>query len=111
MKTEDNGSLPADVISKDDAIAYASAWQLNHGIKGFLVPLNDFKKITEEKGVDSARVYMGLKEGKEVLMFVGVDSAGNDMIDYDGEEKFYIYDFSSPCPTMCDVNSPLYIQE
>ncbi|MBL4708697.1 MAG: hypothetical protein JKY48_09700 [Flavobacteriales bacterium] len=110
MKTQDS-QLPADVLPKADAIQYATNWQAGHLIKGFVVPLNDFKKITEEQGVENARIYMGIHEGEEKLMMVGVNSAGEDMIDYEGEPKQYIYDFTTPCPKMCDESSPLYITE
>lgn len=109
MKTKGEQELPEDVLLEDTAIEYAQAWQANHPIKGFVVPLNDFKRITEEVGAASARIYMGFNGTEEKLMMVGVDSEGNDMINY--EEGLYIYDFTTPCPAMCDENSPLYITE
>jgi hypothetical protein len=49
------------------------------------------------------RGYLGIKEdGEYKLMLVAVDSDGSDMVD-DG-----IYDMTKPCPSFCDIKSPLY---
>lgn len=109
MKTKDV-TLPTDVLPKATAIQYATDWQADHTVKGFVVPLNDFQKVIDEADADTARVYIGLDgSGTEKLMIVGVDSAGSDLIDYDN--GLYIYDFTTPCPAMCDEDSPLYIDE
>ena len=39
-------------------------------------------------------------------MIVGVDSNGNDLIN--DEAVQHIYDFTTGCPKICDVNSPLF---
>jgi hypothetical protein len=36
------------------------------------------------------------------MMFVAVDTKGNDRIDLG------IYDLTQPCPNFCDLESPLY---
>ena len=48
---------------------------------------------------------MGVDEsGTQKLMLVGVNSAGNDMID----AGHLIYDHTMPCPSSCDTSSPLF---
>jgi hypothetical protein len=46
------------------------------------------------------------ENGKYKLMIVGVDTNGNDLIDDAAGQ--YIYDFTTGCPKVCDVNSPLF---
>jgi hypothetical protein len=58
------------------------------------------------------RVYFGLHtvNGKQVFdgMIVGVDANGADIVDPSSPNSG-IWDFASPCPTMCDSsNGPMY---
>ena len=79
---------------------------------------------TEIKGV---RAYFAIKESDMALpddvtaLIVPVDLKGNDIIttskvkgpddDGDGDdEDSDIYDFTKPCPTECDPESPLFVE-
>ena len=102
-----------DAISLDKAINDAANWRAiantklkgNDYIKAFLIPVVDFSEILCE-GAVGIRAYLGsAADGSKKLLLVGVDAHGKDMIDYDNGE--YVFDFTTPCPAMCDVDSPL----
>jgi len=97
-----------------------SSYNLHHQCRAFNIPLIDLQEVIKEDGVASVRGYIGVEkkviEGEvvfeEKLMIVGVDKKGKDMIfSSDGltlkKEEGNIYDFSEPCPTTCDNESPL----
>lgn len=69
----------------------------------FTLPLVDLTELLGEDPAQS-RFYLGLDESVTPnvphLMVVGVDSRGNDMIDYASGQ--YVYDVSKPCPTDCN---------
>ena len=99
-----------NVISVEAARDLVLAWREHYPEqpKGFTVPLSDIEQLLEEDGVAEARVYLasdfaeasGEKFSNQVkIVLVGVDSAGNDMID--SEKEQYIYDFTKPCPPKC----------
>lgn len=69
------------------------------------------KLPAEGKGLGMVRVYFGLATEdlnfKMRLFLVPLDSEDRDILpEHDGKLK--VYDFNLPCPTTCDVNSPLY---
>ena len=84
----------------------------HHELKAFFIPGIDFEEMKKEIGAVDVRGYLGVGDDGsgdgivEHLMLVGVDAQGNDMIDE--SEGWHIYDFTRPCPTTCDENSPLY---
>ncbi|WP_432670676.1 hypothetical protein [Flavobacterium sp. SM2513] len=82
-------------------------------IKAFLIPGIDVTEVLAEQGVQDVRAYIGVdKNHIPHLLIVGVDKNGNDMIDNDElvnvKNGWNIYDFTLPCPSTCDVKSPLY---
>jgi len=109
-----------DTIPLEQAQEWSSRWKeggakflVNNVLKAFLIPGVDLKEVLAEEGVQDVRTYFGVdREGQPHLMVVGVDENGNDMIDEDKlvneQNGWHIYDFSLPCPTTCDVRSPLY---
>jgi hypothetical protein len=68
---------------------------------------------------DSFRAYIGIASNDLVgetykLFLVPVNSEGKDVIltgiiENNGQEVQYVYDFNTPCPNTCDKESPLYI--
>lgn len=101
---------------RDDEASYNKYFEC----RAFNIPKKDLKEVLREKGTKSVRAYIGVEkkevEGEivfiEKLMLVGVDKNGKDMISSaDGvtldEEGGDIYDFSEPCPNLCDDESPL----
>ena len=96
-----------------------STYNSHQDCRAFNIPLLDLQEVIAE-GPTSVRAYIGVEkviiEGENVyiekLMIVGVDENGKDMISSkDGEildpESGFIYDFSRPCPSLCDPGSPL----
>ncbi|MBI9034332.1 MAG: hypothetical protein JEZ03_07665 [Bacteroidales bacterium] len=79
-------------------------WWAGHVFNAFLIPHNDLQGILDE-GATDARAYMGINEREEIkLILVGVDANGKDMIDAD---LYPVYDFTTPCPPICDLGSLL----
>ena len=101
---------------RDDEASYNKYNQC----RAFNIPKKDLIEVLAE-GVESIRAYIGVEKidvkGKqsiftEKLMIVGVDKNGKDMISSsDGmlldPDKGDIYDFSEPCPHVCDESSPI----
>lgn len=99
--------------------------------RAILIPISDLLAIIEkystvdEEGnvlnsLKGVRAYFAVKESDRELaddvtaLIVAVDKNGKDIIPNsdllqgDGSE---IYDFTVPCPTECDPESPLYIKD
>jgi hypothetical protein len=89
----------------------------HHHVNAFLIPKVDLLEVLAE-GVDAVRAYIGVDDNNvEKLMIVGtkydpVTKIYVDMITVGvGDataEQDDIYDFSQPCPTTCDPNSPMF---
>ena len=89
----------------------------HHHVNAFLIPKIDLVEVLKE-GVDAVRAYIGVDDdGIEKLMIVGtkydpVTKIYVDMISTqeNGEmaaTKDAIYDFTSPCPSNCDPETPM----
>jgi hypothetical protein len=95
-------------IKLEEAQKWAQNWRKKQPdvIKAFLIPREDIIALYEnitQNGAQDVRGYLGIRDtGEYKMMFVAVDSKGNDMIDLG------IYDMTKPCPDYCDINSPLY---
>ncbi|MEE9407024.1 MAG: hypothetical protein V3V28_02995 [Polaribacter sp.] len=91
-----------------------SSYNTHNECFAFNIPLIDLQEVINEKGVASIRGYLGVDENNvEKLLIVGVNAQGKDMITIpksdlraigDGGD---IYDFSEPCPSVCDDDSPI----
>ncbi len=78
-------------------------WWNNHLFNAFLIPHQDLQGILDE-GATDARAYLGIDDQQQIkLILVGVDANGKDMID----RSHPVYDFTTPCPPICDWWSPL----
>lgn len=100
--------------------------------RAILIPINDLLAIVEkystvnEKGqivcsLSGVRAYFAVKVSDMALpddvtaLIVPVTKAGSDIVTSpslltDGEDDSEIYDFTVPCPSECDTESPLYIK-
>jgi len=129
MLTPNNGPKPNPRNTIDLATAkdWTTRWRAmesdynaHNDCRAFNIPLKDLKEVIAEDGVASVRGYIGVEkqiiEGETVftekLIIVGVDANGKDMISSkDGEaldlNSRDIYDFTDPCPDLCDNESPL----
>ena len=129
MENRPNGEKNTITLRK--AIKWTARWRklkacLNpqERCRAFNIPKIDLQEVLQEEGVASVRAYMGLQEqidehGNlkfiEKLVIVGVDAEGKDMLPVDEsnnnaflfEEDGYVYDFTAPCPDVCDDQSPL----
>lgn len=92
------------IVSLTDAENWAKSWQTNPPkplAKAHLIPLDVLRELLAITNVANVRAYMGVDTtGKQKLMFVGVDGNNNDMTQV-------IYSGTTPCPNLCDINSPL----
>jgi hypothetical protein len=109
-------------LTYTDAIQYAENWRETKKIvfpdgqvfKAFNIPASDivdlYKKL-QEPGVSSFRAYMALGDKNDMssirLLLVAVDINGHDVINKNAADDSGIFDFTTPCPTQCDKDSPL----
>lgn len=101
--------------------------------RAVLIPINDLLAIIEKystidddgnvvNSLQGVRAYFAVKETDKDLpdditaLIVPVDSEGNDLINDksgvglgDPDDDSGIYDFTKPCPDLCDPESPLFI--
>ena len=101
--------MAQNTITLEQAQKWAQNWINNPSkdIRAFLIPEIDLSQVMQEKNTVNVRAYLGIDdEGNCKLMIVGVDSNDKDLID-DTNGQF-IYDFTQGCPSLCDVNSPLF---
>jgi len=120
---------PRNTISLKIAREWTNRWRkvegnfnAHHECNAFNIPLKDLTEVIKEEGVVSVRGYLGVEKKiekgetvyEEKLIIVGVNAQGKDMLPvYEteaqmGDPEFGdIYDFSRPCPDVCDDGSPL----
>jgi hypothetical protein len=99
--------------------------------RAVLIPIADILAIidkfqfTDKNGetrneLQGVRAYFAIKEADEALpndvtaLIVPVDLKGNDIINTgvslgEDTEDTDIYDFTKPCPDVCDPESPLFV--
>lgn len=97
--------MPNYIITLADAEVWAKTWQTTPPkplAKAHLIPKAVFEDLVNTPEAVNVRAYMAVDDtGVQRLMFVGVDSNDNDITDV-------VYCGTQPCPTCCDINSPLY---
>jgi hypothetical protein len=95
-------------IKLEEAQKWAQNWRKEQPdvVKAFLIPREDIIALYEnitQNGAQDVRGYLGIRDtGEYKMMFVAVDAKGNDRVDLG------IYDMTQPCPSFCDLESPLY---
>ena len=88
-------------------------------IKAFNIPMSDIQSLADFTKCPSVRAYLGMSDPKDIstlkLVLVPVDDLNNDILSIpvpDGSgglvDQSSIYDLTSPCPTICDIDSPLF---
>lgn len=101
--------MAQNTITLAQAQKWAQNWinNPNKDIRAFLIPEIDLSQVMAERNTVNVRTYLGIDENNNCkLMIVGVDQNGRDLID-DTNGQF-IYDFTQGCPSLCDVDSPLF---
>jgi len=88
-------------------------------IHAFNIPMQDIASLADFTKCTSVRAYLGMSDPTDIstlkLVLVPVDNTNTDVLSIpvpDGSgglvDQSSIYDFTSPCPTICDINSPLF---
>jgi len=84
-------------------------------IRAFNIPMVDITELAQFYKCDSVRAYLAMEVPGDIttlkIILVPVDPAGNDILnvpDGSGTMQSTIYDFTSPCPQLCDIDSPLF---
>lgn len=107
--TDSNPPSFADTISLDTFYRWVDSWR-DEGqaftaetlVRYFTLDKDDLENVLAEN-ISKSRFYLGLDtltaSPTPHLIVVGVDSRGNDMLDYSNGE--YAYDVSMPCPPIC----------
>lgn len=99
-------------------------------IRAYLIPISDieamYKIFNQQENIIGCRVYLGMEPvpqntepmqpGAMKLFMVPVageidSNSGSDILYDKSTNKSLIYDFSLPCPSTCDIKSPLYQEE
>ena len=108
-------STPNDTISLSDAITWTTNWrsQNPNAVKAFLIPKDDLTGVLAENP-DAVRAYLAIDDnGQEKLVIVGcthqIDGTYKDKLPNPrgGDNGNYIFDFTMPCPPVCDPSSQL----
>lgn len=124
MGNEMDAIKKVNTISLKEAKTWAKRWSKkeghynkHHELHAFLIPKVDLIEVLTE-GVDAVRAYIGVDDNNtEKLMIVGTKfnpetGIYEDMITVGvgnmAAEQDDIYDFTSPCPTTCDSDSPMF---
>lgn len=103
----------ANTIDLTTAINWISTWRRSpdSGVKAFFIPVIDFSSLMQDSNCIGVRAYLAFgntdgnpAEAKLLLVDVegDISTGGTDVV------ANGIYDFTRPCPSKCDVNSPLY---
>lgn len=89
-------------------------------IKAFNIPMVDIQELAAFTQCTSVRAYLSMKVPGDItslsLILVPVDKNNKDILSIplpngaseEAAEQSTIYDFSTPCPQACDVDSPLF---
>jgi hypothetical protein len=119
-----------DTISEPTAVAWTTNWRNYisnidpnpNYIKAFNVPMEDILELANNFGQTSTsvRAYLAMESPGEIstlkIILVPIDSKGNDILSVPvgstesiaAAQQSSIFDFTSPCPNTCDVDSPLF---
>lgn len=88
-------------------------------IHAFNIPMQDIESLADFTKCPSVRAYLGMSDPTDIstlkLVLVPVDSSNDDVLSIEVPDgsgglvtQSSIYDFTSPCPQNCDINSPLF---
>jgi hypothetical protein len=79
------------------------------------IPMADITSLAKFTKCTSVRAYLAMVTPGDVstlkVVLVPVDANGNDITSIPGAgdvTESTVFDFSSPCPQTCDINSPLF---
>jgi hypothetical protein len=84
-------------------------------IRAFNIPMEDIQELARFTKCPSVRAYLSMTTPNDIstlkVVLVPVDINNNDVLSVPGPssiDESSIFDFTSPCPQTCDINSPLF---
>ncbi|MBL7700736.1 MAG: hypothetical protein JNM14_00680 [Ferruginibacter sp.] len=120
-------NVPSPGIPESVGTGYTANWRTYisgidpdpNYIRAFNIPMEDIASLADFTKCTSVRAYLGMANSTDVstlkLVLVPVDANNLDVLSTevpDGSggfvEQSSIYDFSTPCPQLCDIDSPLF---
>ena len=93
-------------ISLEKSQKLTENWQKDNLIKGFLFHKNELSCVSQVADGEKIRFYMGLNGPRVEMVVVAVNQYGEDIIDESINSM--VYNFALPCPSTCDITSPLF---
>ena len=119
---------PQDTIPESLAIDITTNWRdyislldpSPNYIRAFNIPMTDIQSLADFQKCPSVRAYLSMGIPGDIstlkLILVPVDAKNCDVLsipiptDSAGTlvDQSTIYDFTSPCPSVCDIDSPLF---
>jgi len=84
-------------------------------IRAFNIPMEDIMELAQFTKCPSVRAYLSMTVPNDIsslkVVLVPVDANNIDVLSVPGPtgvDESSIFDFTSPCPQVCDLNSPLF---
>ena len=131
MSNQPQATDPGGTIPLADAITITTNWRdfisplapTENYIRAFHIPIDDITSLGTFHGVNAVRAYLALGTAGDSstlkLAMVPVADDGSDVlfapltppataIEEGGMKQSAVYDFTTPCPQACDINSPLF---
>lgn len=118
-----------NVLTLNDAVTLTQNWRKKqassgkpHFVKSFRVSVAELKEVMNQADTDYVRFYLGLdsndferlilvsvKEQNDTKIVQGEQQHGKDLYGKINDVEYQIFDFSKPCPPICDPESTLDI--
>jgi hypothetical protein len=124
MSDQNNYGPYPDTITLEQGVDFTTNWrnymEAQGGgdfIQAFYIPLDDIMNlsaITQQYQGQGVRAYIGLEKANDpstaklVLVPTSGPEPGADVLQTPETGDSTIFDFTSPCPSACDVGSPLF---
>ena len=114
---------PIDTIPEQEAIDITTNWRNYISgidpspdyIKAFNIPMADIQQLAAFYQCPSVRAYLSMAIPGDIsslkIILVPVDANNQDILSVPspgGSDESSIYDLTTPCPQLCDINSPLF---
>ncbi len=84
-------------------------------IRAFNIPMEDIVELAQFTKCPSVRAYLSMATAGDIsslkVILVPVDVNNKDVLSVPGPtgvDESSIFDFTSPCPQVCDIDSPLF---
>lgn len=112
-----------DTIPVSTAIDITTSWRnyistidpATNYIRAFNIPMTDIAELATYHNCASVRAYLAMSKPNDIsslkIVLVPVDVNGKDITSISipaAVNQSTVYDFTTPCPQICDINSPLF---